>query len=117
MDHLLLGRDGEDIAVGYLQRKGMKILERNYRFGKGELDIVCVDGKELVIVEVKTRTSNIHGEPYIAVSRKKQKQIIAIANRYIFSRNIDLDVRFDIVSVILNSGSVSVEHIPNAFGP
>jgi len=117
MNHLQLGQDGEALAVKHLRNKGLTILDRNYRFGRGELDIICKDHQFLVVVEVKTRSSNINGEPYISVSRKKQRQIIQVTNRFIQSRDIDLEVRFDIISVILNSSLSRLEHIENAFTP
>ena len=73
------GREGERIAVDYLTEKGYRILRRNYRFGRGEIDIIAQDGTELVFVEVKTRRTSAFGEPEEAVTPKKQSQIRTVA--------------------------------------
>lgn len=117
MNHLQLGAYGEDLAIRFLQNKGFEVLDRNYRFGKGELDIICKDKEVLVIIEVKTRASNVHGEPYISVSFKKQRQIVQLANRYIREKNIDLEVRFDVLSIVSNNSQTTIDHIINAFTP
>src|SRR3972149_4059091 len=98
MDNRQMGRQGEDLAVEFLTEEGYEILERNWRFKHIEVDIIARDNDQLVIVEVKSRSGNTWGEPSTAVDIRKQRSLIFAAERYIFSRNIDLDVRFDIVS-------------------
>jgi putative endonuclease len=117
MDHIRLGRTGESLAVEYLLEEGYEILERNWRFRHIEVDIIARDRDQLVIAEVKTRTGNSYGEPYTAVDIRKQRALIFAAERYIFSRNLDLDVRFDIVSIIIDHNRTVVEHIRDAFHP
>jgi putative endonuclease len=117
MNHIALGLEGENIAVNHLVKNGYEILERNYRWKKGELDIICRHNGKLVIVEVKTRNSSALGQPYLAVSLAKQRQIIHIANQYIRERNITEEVRFDIFSIILNERAIKVDHIIDAFYP
>lgn len=117
MQHLELGRRGENLAVEYLQSKQFKILERNYQWKKSEVDIVCLKNNELVIVEVKTRHTGIFGEPYKAVTRSKQRQIIMVANKYVVEHDLDYDVRFDVISIICNQHRTHVEHIESAFYP
>lgn len=117
MNHIELGQKGEEIAVNYLISKGWKVRSRNFRWKRGEVDIICENHKCLKIVEVKTRFSNYFGEPYLAVNRSKQKQIIAIANHYIQYNMLDMDVEFDVVSIILNQSKMKLEHIENAFYP
>lgn len=112
-----LGDKGEIIAKENLLQKGYLVLEQNYRWGKGEIDLICKKEQTLVFVEVKTRQTSYFGEPYQAVTRQKQKQIIKVANQYIMEGNIGLDVRFDVVSIILNSKRKAVNHIENAFVP
>ena len=115
--HNELGKLGEDIAVQYLTDKGYEILERNWRNIHKEIDIVAKDGEELVIVEVKTRQSDEHGNPDLAVTYQKQTRLIYAANAYIFSHNLDINTRFDIISIFFDDGKPIIEHIEDAFLP
>jgi len=110
-----LGNWGEEYSVIYLQKKGYEVVERNYRFQKNEIDIIAKFGNNLIIVEVKTRQTAEIGEPWRAVTKSKQKQIIKVANQYIQANQIDLDVRFDIVSIVHNSYRTEIDHIEGAF--
>jgi putative endonuclease len=116
-EHNETGKKGEEIAVKYLKDKGYKILETNWRLGKNEIDIIALDGKFIVIAEVKTRQSNSFGEPEIAVTREKQKSLIRSANSYVRMKHIDLEVRFDIISIILAKDKEQIHHIVDAFYP
>lgn len=109
------GKQGEEIAVEYLQENGMAILDRNWRSGSYEIDIVARDGNILVFVEVKARATNIWGEPQTSVTADKQKNLIRAANKYVTIKDIDSDVRFDIVSIIIKNEDDDIVHIPNAF--
>ncbi|MCH2229677.1 MAG: YraN family protein [Crocinitomicaceae bacterium] len=117
MDHIALGKKGEDVAANYLTSKGWVVLERNYKWNRGELDLICSDQSSLKIVEVKTRNSNYFGEPHMAINRKKQRQIISIANQYVQQNNLDLEVEFDVISIVLSQSKMKLEHIENAFYP
>lgn len=117
MNHIEFGASGEDIAVDHLRKNGYSVIERNYHWRKAEVDVFCQKGNLLIAVEVKTRFSNTWGEPYRAVSLAKQKQIISVTNAFMQQKKIDLEVRFDILSIISNSYQQSVEHIENAFIP
>ena len=110
-----LGNWGEEYSVIYLQKKGYEVVERNYRFQKNEIDIIAKFGNNLIIVEVKTRQTAEIGEPWRAVTKSKQKQIIKVANQYVQAHQIDLDVRFDIVSIVHNSYRTEIDHIEGAF--
>ncbi|MBQ9313266.1 MAG: YraN family protein [Bacteroidales bacterium] len=110
------GRQGEDIACRFLQNKGYRIIQRNYVYRKHEVDIIAQDKNEIVFVEVKQRGTDFFGQPYKAVDLKKQKSIVLVANYYIQKYNIDLEARFDIVS-ITDDSSLNIEHIQNAFTP
>jgi putative endonuclease len=110
-----LGNLGEEYSVVYLQKKGYEVVERNYRFQKNEIDIIAKFGNNLIIAEVKTRQTAEIGEPWRAVTKSKQKQIIKVANQYVQANQIDLDVRFDIVSIVHNSYRTEIEHIEGAF--
>jgi putative endonuclease len=116
-DILSIGKQGEDMAVEYLTGEGYDILERNWRFRHIEVDIIARKGDQLVIAEVKARSGNSYGEPYVAVDVRKQRSLIFAAERYIFSHNLDVDVRFDIISIIIGQGRTSLEHIKEAFHP
>ena len=117
MNHIELGEKGEQIATEHLLTKGYEILDRNYKFKKGEIDIVCKKNNQLIVVEVKTKHTAIIGEPYLAVTRSKQRQIIKVANKYIEEKHIDLDVRLDVISIVLNQYGMRLEHIEDAFYP
>ena len=69
--HLAVGRNGEDLAAGFLKKRGLKVVERNHRTPFGEIDLICLDRKIVVFVEVKTRTGNAYGRPSDAVGRSK----------------------------------------------
>jgi len=116
-EHNDFGNLGEELAVDYLVRKGYEILERNWRNIHKEIDIIAKDGKFLVIVEVKARQTDEYGEPDIAVTRKKQRLLIAAANSYIFRNHLDVETRFDIISIIFKDGEPVIDHIEDAFLP
>ncbi len=116
-EHNDFGKLGEELAVDYLTGKGYEILERNWRNIHKEIDIIAKDGKFLVIVEVKTRQTDEYGEPDIAVTRKKQRMLIAAANAYITRKGLDMETRFDIISIIFRDGEPVIEHIVDAFLP
>ena len=109
------GKLGEDLAVNYLINKGYQILERNWRSGHKEIDIIALDGDTLVAVEVKTRKSNTYGEPDIAVDAMKQQMLIWAADAYVRYKNLDVEVRFDIVSIVITDTGEHIEHIEDAF--
>ena len=110
-----LGLLGEQIAQRHLQKNGYAIRAVNYRFNRSEIDIVAETDDRLVIVEVKTRQTAEIGEPWMAVTRKKQRQIIAVADHYVRTREISKDVRFDIISIVHNQYRTRLEHITDAF--
>jgi putative endonuclease len=110
-----LGLWGEAEALRFLQGKGFQLMDRNIRFKRWEVDLVLLDGEELVIVEVKARCTAQIGEPWRAVTKSKQRQIIKVADRYVQDNQIDRNVRFDIVSIVHNQFQTSIEHIPDAF--
>lgn len=117
MTHIELGIFGEELAFNYLHSKNVRIVDRNFRFKKNEIDLIGIQNNQLIIYEVKTRETAEIGEPYKAVTRSKQKQIIAVADYYVKSKNIDLEVRFDVISIVHNSYRTAIEHIENAFFP
>jgi putative endonuclease len=116
-EHNDLGRAGEELALTALLNKGYTLKEKNYSFSKAEIDLIMSDGKDLVFVEVKTRQTAQIGQPYLAVTRVKQKQLIKAAHQYIVSKDLDVNARFDVVSIVHNSFRTSIEHIEDAFTP
>ena len=112
-----LGKKGEDLAAEYLLARGVKILARNFRAGKAELDIVALDKGMLVIVEVKTRNTKYFGEPEAWVTPSKQKLLVGAANAFVKYKGFRGEVRFDIVSVTADKDGTEIRHIPDAFYP
>lgn len=116
-EHNELGTRGEEIATKYLVEKGYEVLERNWRYRYAEIDIIARKGDELAVVEVKTRSTNYFGEPEEFVSKKQQQSLIMASNEYVVSNDLDVDVRFDIISIIINQKQQQVYHIEGAFYP
>ena len=113
-----VGRRGEQVAVRYLKSKGYRILERNYRWNRAEIDVIALDGEVLVFIEVKTRGGEEFGTPARAVDRRKQKQIARVAAHYLQERRLaGTDCRFDVLALLekVESGKLEIEHIKNAF--
>lgn len=115
--HNELGKAGEELALAYLRKHSYKILATNWRFGKDEIDIVCKKNNTLIIVEVKTRSSSYFGEPEIFVNKSKQGFLIRAANSYIYKNDVDLECRFDIISVLIVKGGSKISLIEDAFYP
>jgi putative endonuclease len=111
------GQEGEKLAVDFLQRKGYKILWKNWRYKHKEVDIIAIDKEELVIVEVKLRSTDYFGDPSEAVTKKKQRFLIEAAEAYLETREDEPEVRFDIVSIISGNSDHTIEHITDAFNP
>lgn len=111
-----LGILGENLAVAALQSKGYAILARRHRSRYGEIDIIAEDGRCVVFVEVKLRTTDLFGEAFEAIPRWKQRRIIAVALDYL-SRNglLDRPVRFDVAAIDERAGRLEVELIEDAF--
>lgn len=111
------GKKGEAIAARYLEQCGHAILETNWRSNHQELDIVARKDDLLLIVEVKTRSSSRHGEPELSVNKTKQRMLVKAANHYLAMHKLDLEIRFDIISILLDDPSPSINHIKDAFYP
>ncbi len=112
-----LGDRGEAIAARYLRRRGYRIVGRGVRTGLGELDLVAVDGRTVVFVEVKTRQSGQQGHPAEAVDLAKQRRLTLLATAYLKNHGLlNHSARFDVVAVTWPDGRrPHVEHIRNAF--
>jgi len=116
-----LGSAGEAAAAWYLEKKGWKILERNYRCRLGEIDLIALDGNVLVFVEVRSRSSASFGVPQESVGYKKQNKVRSVARYYMMGKKVKYQFsgcRFDVLAVKFNKESgktESIEHIENAF--
>jgi putative endonuclease len=117
--HLDTGKRGEQIAAEFLARKGWRIAERNWRAGRGEIDLIAwANEKLLVFVEVKTRAGDGFGGPEEAVNARKQDIMARTAGAYMESVGYDWEIRFDIVAVLLKDGKVlEIRHVEDAFFP
>ncbi len=110
-----LGILGENIAADYLQKKGLQIVERNFRCRLGEVDIIARQGGYLVFVEVRTRSSVSCGLPQESITSTKIKKLRRLAQAYMVQRSLyNVDVRFDVVAVYC-AGETTITHIENAF--
>lgn len=114
-EHNDTGTKGEELAGTYLKNKGYSILETNWRFRNLEADIIASIDKTIVIAEVKTRKSNYFGEPETFVDKQKQKNLRKAANEYIERNSLDMEVRFDIISIVMGDHQTKINHIEDAF--
>ena len=110
-----LGNKGEAIAAKYLIAEGYVIVERNWRHKRSEIDLICKKENTLVFVEVKTRSSTAFGEPEDAVDEKKAAKVIEGAEEYIFRYDWSYEIRFDIVSVLIEKNRHKILHLQDAF--
>jgi putative endonuclease len=112
----VLGREGERIAEQYLKKKGYKLVERNYRCSLGEVDLIALDRRVIVFVEVKTRSGHGFGSPLEAVERRKQRKMMQAAQYFLSQKRLhQRDARFDVVGISWPGREPVVEHIENAF--
>ncbi len=116
-DHLRTGAQGEQLACHWLEERGMRILHRNWRHKRDELDIVALDGAFLVVVEVKTLSSDRWARPEDAVNPAKQRKLMRAAAELVQQTPGDLELRFDVISVTFTPGGPQILHIPDAFYP
>ncbi|MBR8720879.1 hypothetical protein IX307_002056 [Bacteroides pyogenes] len=116
-EHNELGKAGEDAAALYLKDEGYVILHRNWRRGHLELDIVAEKNNELVVIEVKTRRNTEFALPQDAVNALKIKRTVRATDTYMKLFQIDVPVRFDIITVVGEKKNFKIEHIKEAFYP
>ncbi len=113
--HNELGKIGEELAVDFLIKKGYKIRAKNWRYLKAEVDIIAQKENTLIAVEVKTRTSDYFGDPQDFITKKKIKLLVMAMHEYVVSRNLDVDIRFDIIAILRNQKGTKIEHLEDAF--
>jgi putative endonuclease len=112
----VLGKEGERIAEQYLKKKGYKLVERNYRCAAGEVDLIVLDRRVIVFVEVKTRTGHGFGTPLEAVQPRKQRKMMLAAQFFLSQKELhQRDARFDVVGISWLAREPVIEHVENAF--
>lgn len=111
------GKWGEEEAEKYLIQKGYKILAKNYRFQKFEIDIICQKDSKLIAVEVKTRSSVHVISATQAVNIKKQRNIIKAINQFAATHNFNGEIRLDVITILFENNQKHIEHIEEAFFP
>ena len=114
--HNQLGTKGEQMAKSYLEQKGYEILDENWCHGKAEVDLIAFYNKQIIFIEVKTRTSVSFGQPEEFVSDAKQRNLQKAADEYIYLMNFKGEIRFDIIAIVFNkNGEYQLRHIEDAF--
>lgn len=113
--HNELGKKGEELAIAFLKKKGYTIRDINYRYLKAEIDIVAQKEDILAIVEVKTRSTRDFGLPQDFVSQKKIKLLVMAADQYVVSKDLEVNIRFDIIAIVNDNNKFEIEHLEDAF--
>lgn len=113
--HNELGKKGEELALELLEKKGYFIRDKNWRYQKAEVDIIAQQGDILAVVEVKTRSSTDFGDPQDFVNPKKIKLLVTAIDEYVNSKELDVEVRFDIIAIVKEGPRFNIEHIEDAF--
>jgi len=111
-----IGKRGEDAAAQYIEKRGYKIVERNFTCPLGEMDIIALDRKTLCFIEVKTLSGKTYGPPEIAVNIYKQHKLSKVALAYLNRKHLpDIKARFDVIAVTLSPEGERIELIKDAF--
>lgn len=113
--HNELGEKGEQLACDFLIKNKYQILEKNYRYLKAEVDIIAQKGNTLAVVEVKTRSTAYFGDPQDAVNLKKIKHLLSAVDFYVLEKDLDVEVRFDIIAIVHRNNNTKIEHLKDAF--
>jgi len=113
--HNEFGKEGEQIAVDYLKKNGYTINHQNYRYLKAEIDIIARKSDVLAIVEVRSRSSDFIENIAETVTPKKIKLLVMAADHYVTDKNLDVDVRFDIITILKNKSRFELDHLESAF--
>lgn len=113
--HNEFGKEGEQIAVDFLIKKGYKIKYRNYRYLKAEIDIIAQINNTLAIVEVRSRSSSFFENIAETITKKKISLLVLGADYYVTEQNLDVEVRFDVITILRNKKVLEIEHLESAF--
>lgn len=112
------GRWGEAVALEYLTGQGLQVVEQNWRYKRAEIDLIAMEDKTLVFIEVKTRANSDFGLPEEMVNKRKQRLVIDAAQAYMRSIGHEWEIRFDIVSILGSPGAKpEIKHFRDAFFP
>ena len=116
MDRITLGRLGEDAAAAYLRNAGMRVLDRNWRGARGELDIIAAEGDCLVVCEVKTRRSRDFGDPLEAISTRKMRTLRSLAGLWLAEHSLHAPrMRIDVIGIVVPlEGPATIAHVRGA---
>ena len=110
-----IGDQGEDNAVNFLFANGYEVLERNYRLGRGEIDIIALKDSVMVFIEVKSRKNIIYGYPETFLSEQQQDRIHLAAEEYVLQQAWQGEVRFDIIAILWEGKDPTLDHFEDAF--
>ncbi len=113
--HNEFGKEGEKLAADFLLEKGYEILYKNYRYLKAEIDIIAQKENVLAIVEVRARSNDQIIPIAETITPKKIKLLVTAADYYITENDLDVDVRFDVITILKNSKIFKIEHLESAF--
>lgn len=112
-----IGKKGELLAAAFLEKLGYKIVATNWRYSYYEIDLIAKDNETIVVVEVKSRSSDFFSNPEESVDKKKRMKLIKAAEAYIFNNNYTGELRFDIISIVFGKEEPKIYHIKDAFYP
>ncbi|MBT8196383.1 MAG: YraN family protein [Bacteroidia bacterium] len=116
-EHNKLGIKGEKLALQFLLENNYKVLEQNWRYKRAEVDIIAKKDNWIIIVEVKTRSTELFAEPGDSITNNKMKMLTNAAQAYILEHDLENEVRFDVIYIISSGSSTKINHIENAFYP
>jgi putative endonuclease len=113
--HNEFGKEGEQTAVDYLIKKGYTIKYRNYRYLKTEIDIIAQKDDVLAIIEVRSRSTSFIENIAETITKKKISLLVLGADHYVMDNDLDVEVRFDVITILKNPKVLEIEHLENAF--
>ena len=113
--HNEFGKEGEQIAVDFLIKKGYKIKYRNYRYLKAEIDVIAQIGNTLAVIEVRSRSSDFFENIAETITKKKIGLLVMGADHYVTEQDLDVEVRFDVITILKNKKVFEIEHLESAF--
>ncbi len=112
MRNIEFGKFGEEKAVEFLKKNGYKIIERNYRTKIGEIDIIARKKREIIFIEVKTRSSDDFGMPEESINERKLRKIEKVAQIYLKNKKLKIPFRFEILSILTKDNDFKIKIIP-----
>ena len=113
--HNDLGQLGEQLAIDHLVNQGYEIREKNWRFQKAEVDIIAQKDNTLAVVEVKTRSSKVFGEPQDFIKKQKIRLLTNAIDHYVQTEDLNVEVRFDVIGIVSNEFQTTLTHLEDAF--